>query len=124
MSKEIDGLSDLMRNLKIVCQEQMDAALDGAEDAMDFVGEEGSRIIPHETGDLDNSFEVSRDDTTRTVAGSYDTPYALRQHEDMTLRHDDGRSAKWFEKSLNSNADKIVEIIAESVIGRTRNMRR
>jgi len=40
----------------------------------------------------------------------YDTPYAVRQHEDLTFQHDQGRTAKYLENALNSEAAAVREI--------------
>ena len=47
------------------------------------------------------------------AAVSYDTPYAIRQHEDLSYKHDAGRKAKYLEDPLNAAAKgpakKIIE---------------
>ena len=50
-------------------------------------------------------------------AVSFDTPYAVKQHEDMTLRHDAGRSAKYLESAFNSEQDAVKQIIAKELRG-------
>lgn len=51
------------------------------------------------------NFVTTRVDTARPtglieLAVSYDTPYAVVQHEDTSLNHDPGRRAKWLELEL------------------------
>lgn len=71
--------------------------------------------VPIEEGTLERSGVASVDESSVTAAVSYDTPYAVRQHEDLSLRHDQGREAKWLERSLNREADTVNEIIAAQV---------
>jgi len=42
---------------------------------------------------------------------AYDTPYAVRQHEDTRLRHDAGRRAKWLERTADEEAATIGRLI-------------
>jgi len=51
------------------------------------------------------------------AAVSFDTPYAVKQHEDMTLKHDAGRSAKYLESAFNSEQDAVKQIIAAELRG-------
>lgn len=51
------------------------------------------------------------------AAVSFDTPYAVRQHEDMTARHDKGRNAKYLENAFNSEQDAVKQIIAKELKG-------
>jgi hypothetical protein len=67
--------------------------------------------VPIEEGTLERSGEVS-DDGALTVAVSYDTPYAVRQHEDLTLRHAAGRTAKYLEIPMHEGADDAAKIVA------------
>lgn len=67
--------------------------------------------VPLEEGTLERSGEVS-DDGALTVAVSYDTPYAVRQHEDMTLRHAAGRSAKYLETAMGEGRAEAAQIVA------------
>lgn len=75
------------------------------------LGVSNSRV-PFEEGDLAGSGSVS-DDGESVVAISYDEDYAPRQHEDMSLKHDAGREAKFLEKSINEERDRVTEFVAE-----------
>lgn len=70
--------------------------------------------VPHEDGDLERTGAVSGE--TGRVAISYrDVAYpgqAVDQHEDMTLKHDEGRNAKYLERALQSERDKVLEAVA------------
>lgn len=73
---------------------------------------------PHEEGDLERSGAAS---TVRDSGGhvggtvSFDTPYAVRQHEDMTLRHDDGRQAKYLETAMGDEADTVARLAQQQI---------
>ena len=74
--------------------------------------------VPHEEGDLERSGVVSSSSPSeQTVAISYDTPYAVRQHEDLSLKHDAGRNAKFLSNACNSEAKTAGRIIARAVKG-------
>lgn len=99
-----------------VAQEKLKGA---TEKSMELIAQEilsrSMQEVPHETGDLQSSGRV-RSDETRAVV-SYDTPYAIRQHEDMTYHHDAGRKAKYLEDPFNEvftdgTAEKIIKMIA------------
>jgi hypothetical protein len=45
----------------------------------------------------------------------YDTPYAVRQHEDVRLDHDPGRRAKWLERAFIERGRAAVDMIADRV---------
>ncbi|MFG3037781.1 hypothetical protein ACGFYZ_12815 [Streptomyces sp. NPDC048330] len=76
---------------------------------------ESRRVVPIEEATLERSGVASVDEAALTAGVSYDTPYAVRQHEDMTLRHDNGRSAKFLERPLAEEAATINEIIAAAI---------
>ncbi|WKW85408.1 hypothetical protein SEA_MILANI_15 [Microbacterium phage Milani] len=71
---------------------------------------------PIEDSDLIRSGVVSSSSAKdKTVAVSYDTPYAVIQHEDLTLRHDAGRNAKYLANACKSEASTAGKIVATSV---------
>src|SRR5689334_13356302 len=90
------------------------ASMQGLELAADHLLQVSSGLAPHEEGDLERSGEVSKDPGSQTVAVSYDRPYAVKQHEDMTLRHDDGRKAKYLEDPMNEEKPTMLALIAKA----------
>jgi len=78
---------------------------------------EANKAVPIEEDTLMRSGTVSTDPGKFTAAVSYDTPYAARQHEDMTLRHDQGRTAKYLENAMNSEVAAAAEIIRQTIAG-------
>lgn len=45
---------------------------------------------------------------------SYNTPYAIKQHEDTTLYHSEGE-AKWLEKTAKSMSNKLEGYVAKEM---------
>lgn len=76
-------------------------AAKAVEEVADLVLNEATTRVPLEYGDLQDSGKVSVDAENLQAAVSFDTPYAVRQHEDMTYHHDAGREAKYLENALN-----------------------
>ena len=71
--------------------------------------------VPIEEGTLERSGTASVDDDKLRAAVSYDTPYAVVQHEDMTLAHDAGRSAKYLEQAHVGERSTAADIIAREI---------
>jgi hypothetical protein len=74
--------------------------------------EESNRTIPHETGAMAGSGVASVDARALKGAFSWNTPYAVRQHEDTRLRHDQGRRAKWAEQTMREQAGRVLAFLA------------
>jgi hypothetical protein len=45
----------------------------------------------------------------------FEEPYALKQHEDLTLNHPKGGEAKYLEKTLDENMEKYINYLAGEV---------
>lgn len=81
------------------------------------------QLVPLEEGTLErsgvasvsSSGAASADAATLQAAVSYDTPYAVIQHEDMTFRHDPGRQAKYLEQPMATERDVMLELIAAEI---------
>ena len=67
------------------------------------------------TGDLGRSGKASVDEASLRAAVSYDTEYAVTQHESMNLTHDAGRGPKWLENAFNSERGDVAKIIAKEI---------
>lgn len=77
-----------------------------------------NRMVPHESGDLERDGGTSIDGSTAAIAygrSASTKDYAVVQHEDMSLHHDSGRSAKYLENALNSTRDQVAQIIAQQI---------
>jgi hypothetical protein len=62
---------------------------------------------PEETGALRRSATVNEQNGGKTQELSFNTPYAHRQHEDLSYNHPVG-NAKYLETPLRENADKVL----------------
>lgn len=92
------------------------ASFEGTQLAGEYLLGESDALVPLEEGDLSRSGEVTSDATTGQVAVSYDRPYAVRQHEELTWRHDPGRTAKYLEGPMHDERvqDTMLRIIAKA----------
>ena len=108
-------VSDVLGKIAGLTPQMQDAARRGVRLAGEYVLGESQDIAPHETGDLQNSGRVSMDAKTATAYVSYDTPYAVVQHEDMTFQHDPGRRAKYLEGPLNESKAAVTKIIQQTI---------
>jgi hypothetical protein len=73
----------------------------GTWSALDHLAAVSKEQVPLDQGPLKNScyVDVSEDGSSGTV--SYDKPYAIRQHEEMSYQHQRGRKAKYLEDPAN-----------------------
>ncbi|HEY1176985.1 MAG TPA: hypothetical protein VGF17_12575 [Phytomonospora sp.] len=92
-----------------------EGAIRGVRLGAEHLLEVSRRRVPIEEGTLERSGVATVDEDAITAAVSYDTPYAVRQHEELTYRHDGGRSAKYLERPLHEENGTITEIIAAQV---------
>lgn len=92
-----------------------EAAARGLLLAADHVLGEANAVVPLDEGPLQHSGTASVDESTLTAAVSYDTPYAVRQHEELDYRHAPGRQAKYLEQPLNANRGPVQRIIAAQI---------
>lgn len=90
------------------------AILDGLKLGGEHVLKLARDRVPIETGTLERSGMAS-DDGKDTVAVSFDTPYAVRQHEDLTARHDAGREAKYLETAVADGRQDVAALVAARV---------
>lgn len=74
--------------------------------------DEAVQRTPLETGTLRNSAKVTASDGEAAV--SYNTPYAVKQHEELGYQHKDGQ-AKYLETAMIDTRAKIAEAVAEQL---------
>lgn len=94
------------------------AALDGLNDVGQFVAEQSARIVPFDEGDLADSVavETGMDGESRAyTAVSYNTPYALAQHENTDFKHAPGRTDHYLTKTVEENQDRIKTFLADAL---------
>lgn len=91
------------------------AGASGLTKAAEHLLQVSNQLVPIEEGTLERSGVASVDEDSLKAAVSYDTVYAVNQHESMDFRHDNGRCAKYLEVALTGEAKTIEEIIANEI---------
>ncbi|MFI1677062.1 hypothetical protein [Streptomyces sp. NPDC020607] len=66
--------------------------------------------VPLEEGTLERSGRVDVDGLNGAI--SYDTVYAVRQHEELTWKHLPGRQAKYLESAMNDEREVMLQLMA------------
>lgn len=66
-----------------------------------YILSESKKQVPLDTGALQRSGAVDVNEEGNEAAVSYDTPYAVRQHEMVHYFHQRGRKAKYLEDVVN-----------------------
>ncbi|ALG07669.1 hypothetical protein [Kibdelosporangium phytohabitans] len=74
-------------------------------------------LVPYDQGDLSRSGAVSMNTAGSEVEGAvtYDTPYAVIQHEAEDYRHQDGRTSHYLGGPLRANSDRYMAHIQAEV---------
>ena len=110
---DISGLKEIYKNLELTQEEVIAAALKGQKVLAQNILGESQKLVPVDTGTLKRSGHISTEGTTTTI--SYNTPYALKQHEDPTLNHPKGGEAKYLERPFNEKVQDIEDFIGTEV---------
>ena len=90
-------------------------AVRGLTLAVEHILQVSNTHVPIEEGTLERSGKASVDAGSLRGAVSYDTEYAVVQHEDLTLQHDAGRTAKYLERAMTGERSTARELIARAV---------
>ena len=109
-------LGGIQARLEAAAKAMREGAADGLEEWAEFVLQESSQLVPIEEGTLQNSGTVEVDRENLKAAVGYGnggaSDYAVVQHEDLSLRHDSGRTGKYLERpAMQSRA------VGEQIIG-------
>ncbi|MEV4457013.1 minor capsid protein [Microbispora sp. NPDC049633] len=105
----------LRLNVGVIKKAQRAAAVRGLRKAAEHLLQASRELVPIEEGTLERSGVASVDEDELRAAVSYDTVYAVRQHEDLTLKHDEGRQAKYLEEPMQSERGTMLDIVAAEV---------
>ena len=90
------------------------AAMDeGLFEAAEMLLGHANRLCPLDEGPLMNSGTATVENGVGRVG--YNTPYAYRQHEDLTYTHTDGRTAKYLEKPLTALGEVFEDILGSAL---------
>lgn len=115
------GLRWRINRANLVGRDVRRAAAAGLAEGVEFLGGEANRTVPIEEATLERSMVPSvnfpRGGGQGRLRGavSYDTPYAARQHEELEYQHDEGRRAKWLERTFQEQGKTAVEHVAAPI---------
>lgn len=111
--------SQLLRGLTQAAQRMQHGAARGVGEWGEHVLGEAVRIVPIEEGTLQNSGTVAQTADGHTAAVGFGSgaaaPYAVKQHEDLSLHHDAGRQAKYLEQPLQASKATGMRIVAQAI---------
>lgn len=117
-----DSVNALLRRIQKAAEDAVEGQRDGLMQAGRVVLTASNRQVPHEDGDTERSGSVTVNPAGNVCAISYkDQAYrgqAADLHEDMNMKHDEGRNAKFLENALRKTADQQREIIGREVKSR------
>lgn len=107
-------------SMRVEVHLNIDAHLADLEAAQDDALAAGAEVVraaavqgtPVESGRLVGSAAVTIDGDEAVI--TYDGPYARRQHEELTWRHETGR-AKYLELACIEQKDNAIRVIAEKL---------
>ncbi|HWO65365.1 MAG TPA: hypothetical protein VNO31_35555 [Umezawaea sp.] len=99
-------------NLSAVTPKARAGAARGLGLAMEHLLTESRKEVPLEEGTLERSGAAVTDAANLRGAVSYDTKYAVRQHEELDWQHDAGRKAKYLEDPLNQEGSTMLALVA------------
>lgn len=106
-------------NGRVISDRMRHATADAILVGMEYLLTEANKTVPLDESMLEKSGTSSVDERALVGAVSYDTPYAARQHEDLTYRHTPGRRAKWLELTLVEDGPTALAVIATQIRRRT-----
>lgn len=87
-------------------------AIRGLQLATELLLGEAVKIVPLDEATLQDSGKATVDEEKLEGKVTFDTPYAVIQHENLTLHHPNGRKAKYLETPWRANSSKFAELIA------------
>ena len=95
------------------------------QEGLDLLKEASLDKVPVDSEDLFKSCKTDKQKTGSGVEGvvSYDTDYAVKQHEDLSLNHpkgDLGQEPKYLEYPLQDRKDDILEAWEDALFQHTR----
>lgn len=101
-----DGVRQVQLNIERMTRNIAEAVKEGLEDVTLDLERRAKEQAPIDLGDLRGSGASEVITTTNGVNGivSFNTPYALIQHEDLTFFHPQGGKAKYLTDPLNQQA--------------------
>ena len=88
------------------------AQIKALRDSVEHLLTEANKTNPYREGTLERSGSTDVDEISMQASVYYDTPYAIRVHEEPGLRYTDPKARwKWLEMTVKEQTDKVVEYI-------------
>ena len=78
-----------------------------------FILDKANETVPRLHGDLAESGRYEVDFEALSVSVTYDSVYAMRQHEDTEFHHEGSGRAKWLQLTMQEQAPEIESILHE-----------
>ncbi len=96
------------------------AMLAAVEKAAEDLLRDANQTIPVDTGAMRSSGETDSEETPTGVKAvvSYDTVYAVRQHEDLSLNHKSGQRGMWLKYTADENKWRYVKTMQTTIRGK------
>ena len=85
-------------------------ASEGLTRALEYTLGVSNQRVPLDEGPLERSGRVDVDGLNGII--TYDTVYAVRQHEELTWKHLPGRQAKYLESAMNDSRETQLRLMA------------
>lgn len=85
-------------------------ASQGLQRALEHTLGEAKKIVPLDEGPLERSGRVDVDGLNGAI--SFDTVYAVVQHENLDYKHLPGRQAKYLEQPMNTEREVMLRLMA------------
>lgn len=82
---------------------------EGLQKGLEHVLFEARKIVPLDEGTLERSGRVVRDGLNGAI--TFDTVYAVVQHERLDYKHAPGRMAKYLEIPMNRERDVVLRLM-------------
>jgi ketosteroid isomerase-like protein len=85
-------------------------ASEGLQRALEHTLGKAKELVPLDEGTLERSGRVDVDGLNGSI--SFDTVYAVRQHEELDWKHLPGRQAKYLEQPMNTERETMLRLMA------------
>lgn len=105
----------LKLHLDSVSQAERQGAAKGLALAAEHLLGVSRQQVPHEEGTLERSGVAHVDGADLAAIVYYDTPYAVRQHEELTWQHDEGRKAKYLEDPMTTERPTMLALVRAEI---------
>lgn len=103
------------KGIRVAMARERAGAIKGLHAALEHLLGLAQDVVPLQEGILQGTGAVDVDSAAMEGVVSFDTPYAARQHEELTWRHDPGRQAKYLEQPYLASQRTLRELIAAAI---------